>query len=198
MSTEWDLKQLWKQQASSMPGIEHLRAAVKVYQNRELRKIVIANLLLLATIALIAAICLSGSWTMVTTPIGAGIIITAIAGYLFFYNRLYPSLWRLNKADNSTGFLQRLIALQKKQARLSGIALSLYFVFLALGLALAMVEPTSKMPPGGDLFAYGATAAWLLFAWFKLRPRTLKKEQERMAALIHRLEQLERQFEAEA
>ena len=44
------------------------------------------------------------------------------------------------------------------------------------------------------IFAYGTTSIWILFNWFYLRPKQIKKQQSKLDEIIGKFEMLNEQL----
>ena len=198
MSTAFDLKKIWGSQRVPEPDVQALYKAVKVYRKKEAGKLIMTNLVLITTIALIVWIALHSPSEKITTPAGISIIIITIAGYLLFYNQLYPSFRKLNLSQNNKEFLNQLLIIKKKQTYIQKIIIHLYLLFLFTGIGLVMYEPASHMALTYRIIAYTATTGWMLFAWLVLCPRTVKKQNARIDPLIRQFEKLSKQLTEEA
>ena len=73
--------------------------------------------------------------------------------------------------------------------------LNVYFILLLLGLALYMFEYTSRMTLLSGILAYSITGAWILFNWFYIRPRQIKKQQRKLDVVIARVEAVNEQLD---
>jgi Flp pilus assembly protein TadB len=93
--------------------------------------------------------------------------------------------------------LANLLSLKKKQQFLQTKMLNLYFIMLSLGVGLYMIEPTSNMTLFWAIFAYAITALWVLFNWFYLRPRQIKKQQKILNDMISKFENIQVQMNKE-
>ena len=68
--------------------------------------------------------------------------------------------------------------------------LNLYYVLLSTGIGLYMYEYTQLMTAFWGIFAYGITSIWILFNWFYLRPKQIKKQQSKLDEIIGKFEML--------
>ncbi|MNR40078.1 hypothetical protein D3C85_1583390 [compost metagenome] len=58
-----------------------------------------------------------------------------------------------------------------------------------------MYEYASRMTVFYALITYGVTLLWIGFNWFYLRPKQIKKQQEKINQLIGKFEEVDAQFE---
>src|SRR6476660_10651130 len=88
MENNIEFKNLWKQQSVSPPNMEELLSKVKHFKRVSIRKLVITNVLLIATSVFIGFIWYRYQPEFISTKIGIVLIIFAMVLYLFVYNKL--------------------------------------------------------------------------------------------------------------
>ena len=59
-----------------------------------------------------------------------------------------------------------------------------------------MYEYASRMSALGASLTYGITLLWMLFNWFYIRPKQIKKQQEKINDLIEKFEEVNHQLES--
>lgn len=194
MDNNIDFKDLWKQQAVSPPNIEELLSKLKYFKRVSLRKLVITNVLLIATSAFIIFIWYFYQPEFISTKIGIILTISAMLMYLFVYNKLVAFYKTIDGTQSNSEYLQKLISIKTKQHFLQSTMLSLYFILLGSGLCLYMYEYTSRMTIFWGIFTYVVMLGWIGFTWFYLRPKEIKKEQARVNGLIAKFEAVNKQL----
>ena len=194
MDNNIDFKDLWKQQAVSPPNIEELLSKLKYFKRVSLRKLVITNVLLIATSAFIIFIWYFYQPEFISTKIGIILTISAMLMYLFVYNKLVGFYKTIDGTKSNSEYLQKLISIKTKQHFLQSTMLSLYFILLGSGLCLYMYEYTSRMTIFWGIFTYVVMLGWIGFTWFYLRPKEIKKEQARVNGLIAKFEAVNKQL----
>jgi hypothetical protein len=196
MDNNIDFKNLWKQQAVSPPNIEDLFSKLKHFKKVSLRKLIITNVLLIATSVFILFIWYCFQPEFISTKIGIILMILAMVIYLFAYNKLFGIYKTIDIDQNNSEYLQKLISLKTKQQFLQSVMMRLYFVLLVLGLGLYMYEYASRMTMFWGIIAYAVTLSWIGFSWFYLRPKEISKEQARINGLIVKFEAVNKQLNA--
>jgi hypothetical protein len=196
MDNNIDFKNLWKQQAVSPPNIEDLFSKLKHFKKVSLRKLIITNVLLIATSVFILFIWYCFQPEFISTKIGIILMILAMVIYLFAYNKLFGIYKTIDIDQNNSEYLQKLISLKTKQQFLQSVMMRLYFVLLVLGLGLYMYEYASRMTMFWGIIAYAVTLSWIGFSWFYLRPKEISKEQARINGLIVEFEAVNKQLNA--
>lgn len=196
MDNNIDFKDLWKQQAVSPPNIEDLFSKLKHFKKVSLRKLIITNVLLIATSVFILFIWYWYQPEFISTKIGIVLIILTMGIYLLVYNRLAGFYKTIDGTLSNSEYLQKLILIKAKQQFLQSTMLSLYFILLGLGLSLYMYEYASRMTMFWGIFSYAVALGWIGFTWFYLRPKEIKKEQNRVNSLIAKFEEVNKQLNA--
>ena len=102
MSDNINFKDIWAKQTSVAPNSEILISEIKKMKQSNLRKLVLTNLLLIATSIFIILIWIYFQPQLITTKIGIMLIILAMVIFLFAYNKSY-SLFKshMNSQSNS-------------------------------------------------------------------------------------------------
>lgn len=194
MDTNIDFKNIWKQQTSPKPNIEELLNRLKKFKNENLRKLILANILLIATCLGIGFICYRYQPRITTTKIGVVLVILAMVVFLLAYNKMFMVFYKIDNTQSNTEYLQNLYLIKSKQKFMQTTMLNLYFIILFLGICLYMYEYVSKMSFVSGIFAYTSTFLWIGFNWFYIRPKTIKKQQGKIDALIHKFEEINNQL----
>jgi hypothetical protein len=192
--TNIDFKNIWQKQKVNEPNFEDLLNKLKQFKSKSLRKLIITNILLLATSVFIGLIWYHYQPQMISTKIGIVITILAMAIYLLVYNKLFTFFYKTNSTQSNTDYLQSLYILKSKQGFIQTTMMNLYFIMLSTGICLYMYEYTSRMTPFMAVFAYGITLMWMGFNWFYTRPRTIKKQQTKLNELIGKFEEINKQL----
>lgn len=189
-----NFNELWQgQTAKQLPTIDLLKKVNK-FKTSNYIKITLSTLAFSLTSFFICWIWISYNPQLFTTKLGIVLTILSMAIYGYSLNQLYPLLKKIDNANSNTEHLANLLALKKKQLFLQTTMMNLYFVMLSLGIGLYMIEPTSHMAMFWAIFAYGITALWILFSWFYLRPRHIKKQQTILNDIISKFENIQTQL----
>lgn len=192
-----DFKDLWKKQTINQPNIEDLMTRLKQYKKIALRSLWITNVLLFATCVFIVFIWYFYQPEFISTKIGIVLTILAMVIYLFVYNRLLRTYKNIDEAQTNQQYLQKLIFIKRKQQFLQSKILSLYFVLLGVGICLYMYEYTSRMGLFFGVITYVMLLLWIGIAWFYLRPKEIKKHEEKLNNLIAKFEEVTEQLNDE-
>ena len=190
-----DFKDLWKKQTISQPNIEDLMARLKQFKKAAVRSLWVANFLLAITSVFIIFIWYYFQPQFISTKIGIVLAILSMTFYLTFYNRLMNNYKNIDANQTNHEYLQKLIEIKKKQQFMQSTVLSWYFVVLLAGICLYMYEYASRMTVFYALLTYGVTLLWIGFNWFYLRPKQIKKQQDKINSLIEKFEEVNNQLE---
>ena len=195
MDNNIDFKNLWKQQTVSPPNIEELLSKLKHFKKISMRKLILTNVLLIATSAFIIFIGYYYQPEFISTKIGIVLNILAMMIFLLVSNKLAVFYRTIDDGTQSNNeYLQKLISIKTKQQFLQSKVLSLYFILLGSGLCLYMYEYTCRMTLFWGIFTYVVMLAWIGFTWFYLRPKEIKKEQAKVNGLIAKFEAVNKQL----
>lgn len=195
METFNDLKQLWNKQASTIPDVIEFLRIVKAFKRTRLLKLIGLNVLLTVTIFFIIWIWLYFKPQFLTTKIGIVLIVASMIIFLIPYNKQIRLLYTNTIELSSHDYLAQLLALQKAQSFQQTKMLNSYFVLLALGICLYLIEYVYQMEAVLGISIYGLTILWICFNWLYLRPRIIKQQNEKLQNLILGLKQLVTQMD---
>ncbi|WP_276379836.1 hypothetical protein [Flavobacterium sp. H4147] len=190
-----NFKDLWKKQTINQPDMQDLLIRVSKFKKAALRSLWISNILLGLTSAFIIFIWIYYQPQFISTKIGIVLVILAMVIYLFVYNKLLSSYKNIDATQTNQEYLQKLIVIKKKQQFLQTKMMSFYFVMLTAGICLYMYEYASRMSVLGAGLTYGITLLWMLFNWFFIRPKQIKKQQDKINSLIEKFEEVNNQLE---
>ncbi|CAA9198048.1 hypothetical protein [Flavobacterium collinsii] len=190
-----DFKGLWKKQTVSQPDMKDLLLRLKQFKAAGLRQLWITNILLLATTAFIVFIWYYYQPEFISTKIGIVLVILAMIMYVSVYNRLLAGYKNIDATQSNQDYLQRLILIRKKQQYLQSTVLNLYFVLLGVGICLYMYEYALRMTFVYAGLTYGVTLLWIGVNWFYIRPKQIKKQQEKINSLIDKFDEVNKQLE---
>ncbi|MDM1554398.1 hypothetical protein PYS58_12810 [Chryseobacterium indologenes] len=194
MDTNINFKNIWKQQTSPKPTIEELLNKLKKFKKENLRKLILTNLLMIATCLSIAFIWYHYQPQLISTKIGIVLVILAMVIFLGAYNRIFVIFYKIDDTQSNSEYLQNLYLVKNRQKFMQTTMLNLYFIMLFLGICLYMYEYASKMSFISAILVYAAAWIWIAFNWFYIRPKTIKKQQGKIDGLINKFEEINNQL----
>jgi len=196
MKDQTDFKSLWLQQeVGYVPELEQILGKAKQLNRKTKVKFLGMNLLLIATVAAVIYIVMSNHFEMITTKIGSVLVIAAIVSFIAVSNSLLLILFKTIHDESNQAYLQRMIEIKKKQEFIQGKLMTGYFILLSTGIGLYMIESVLKMGTTEGIVSYTLTVAWILFNWFYIRPRTIKKQRAEIDNIIKKLQHISAQIE---
>jgi len=189
-----DFNNIWKAQAVPGPDLKALYDKIKSYKAKRLRRLIFTNICLILTSAFIASI---GFWTQperLTTWAGILLAILAMVLFLMVYNRMIPLYRSLDDHSDSRRFMENLVVVKQKEAFLQRRMMNLYFILLSAGIALYMIEYVSRMELKWGIVVYLVTFLWIGLNWWVIRPRQIRKEQEKINTIIEHFQKVQGQL----
>jgi hypothetical protein len=196
MNDNINFNELWVKQKTGEPNKEDLLSKINKFKKSNLKRLIITNFLLIITSLFIIIIWVYYQPQMITTKIGIILTILAMVIFVIVFNESFALFRKTTNTQSNIEYLKDLIAIKAKQQFMQTTMLNLYFVLLSTGIGLYMYEYTQLMTALGGIFAYGITSIWILFNWFYLRPKQIKKQQSKLDELISKFETVNKQLEA--
>lgn len=197
MSNNIDFKALWQQQPVIEPDMKDLMNRLRQFKQSNIRRLIVSNILLIATSLFIGFIWYYYQPQFITTKVGIVITILAMVIFISGYNKMFALFNKIDTTNDNTHYLQNLLVIKGKQRFLQHTMMNIYFILLMVGICLYMYEYTSRMTMTAGIIAYATTLAWIAFNWFYLRPKTIKKQQAKLDELIAKFEGINQQIQRE-
>jgi hypothetical protein len=196
--TETNFKELWQaQNTTSNTDSKEIVLKAKHLQRKTRIKLLLSNLLLFATMLFIIGVVLYFKPQMITTKIGTILVLIAIIMQIATATKLITLIKESDTQTSNVEYLNQLLIIKIKQAVLQSSIMALYFILLGLGLALYMFEYVLRMTLLDGLLTYGITGLWIAFNWFYIKPKIIKKQQQKLNDSIAALENMNNQFKEE-
>ncbi len=189
-----DFKNIWKQQKVEEIDIEQLLLKLEKFKRSSLNKLIFTNIAFLITLVLLICIWYYFQPQYITTKIGISLVILSMVIFLFYNNKSFSEIKKLDFSQDNASYLQSLIGLKNKQMFMQTKMLSLYFLMLSTGLALYLYEYTLRMKISWAILAYGLSFAWIALNWFYIRPKTIKKQNAKIDDLIQKFRSIDGQL----
>ena len=194
MNSNINFNELWAKQKTGEPNKEDLLSKINKFKKSNLKRLIIINLLLIITSLFIIFIWVYYQPQMITTKIGIVLTILAMVIFVIANNQSFALFRKTTTTQSNSEYLKNLIAIKAKQQYMQTTMLNLYFVLLSTGIGLYMYEYTQLMTAFWGIFAYGITSIWILFNWFYLRPKQIKKQQSKLNEIIGKFKMLNEQL----
>lgn len=195
MNSNINFNELWAKQKTAEPNIEDLLSKINKFKKSNFKRLIITNILLITTALFIIFIWVYYQPQMITTKIGIILTILSMVIFVIAYNQSFALYRKTTNTLSNSDYLKNLLDIRAKQQFMQTTMLSLYFVLLSTGIFLYMYEYVKRMTPFWGIFAYGVTSVWVLFNWFYLRPKQIKKQQSKLDEIISKFEILIEQLD---
>ncbi|AUD02417.1 hypothetical protein [Spirosoma pollinicola] len=196
------LKQVWQQQiipAQTINPAELNKDNVDHQRKLERTQLLSAIALLLTPVGIIWMGFFSPIHFQSTLTYVAIVLISAISATQGLINvGLFVRLRRIDISMSTTQHLDQWQHYYAYRKQLIRINLPLYYLLLNGAFGLYFIEILGLMPLAGRLISLGMYLAWMLYAYFILGKRTLRKEQERIEIIIHNLQAIQHQLHSSA
>ncbi|MDP9041258.1 MAG: hypothetical protein M3N30_04700 [Bacteroidota bacterium] len=188
-----DIQQIWKSvQTGHLPTAHDMMQTAKQFRDKGLtrKKILITAGIFLAAYMMVLMLMYHSS--LVSTRIGE---ILILCGALILAGTNIQSIGRFYHFDNYSNkeFIHFLEKTRQNQIRYYRKTQVTGLTVCSAGLIFYVYELVyhDRLLLIG---VYSAVLIYLLFVWFVMRPRTFKKEQEKLRATMERLERIQKQF----
>jgi hypothetical protein len=195
MSSNINFNELWAKQKTGEPNKEDLLSKINKFKKSNLRRLITTNFILIVTSLFTIFIWAYYQPQMITTKIGIILTILSMVIFVIAYNQSFALFRKTTNTLSNSDYLKNLLAIKAKQQFMQTTMLSLYFVLLSTGIGLYMYEYAQLMSLFWGIFAYLVTSIWVLFNWFYLRPKQIKKQQSKVDEIISKLEMLIEQLD---
>ncbi len=131
-----------------------------------------------------------------TAPIMSAMILISTVCFLQAALMLYTAkkIDRIDEAQPPAIHLQQWLDFREFQKKQRHWNMPVYYVLLGSALAVYLYELLKTKDLWILLLAFGITYGWLLFAYFYLGKREMKKQDAKTAGIISELKNLENQF----
>lgn len=192
-----NFRELWSGQKAEQPEAADLLVKVNKYKKSGRLKIILTSITLIITSLTMILIWYYYKPEFLTTKIGILLMISAMGIFVYSLSQSFGALKENKAAISNQEYLKNLLTIKEKQQYIQTTMLNLYFILLSIGIALYMIEPVSQMSLLWAVFAYGMTALWVLFNWFYIRPRQMKKQQSKINEVIAKFENIQSQLDQE-
>ena len=193
-----ELKQLWQQQPIPTPTlpIDQLKKNNVDAQRKLERQQLLSGVLLLLTALFIVWMGFFSSIQFQSELTYLAVVLLALipAAQGFINLSIYR---RLHRIDVTMPVAQHLDQWQQYyvfRKQLLRINLPLYYLLLIGAFGLYFIEILGHFSLTGRIIALSLFTAWMLFAYFVLGKRTLRRENERLETIIANLRTMQQQL----
>jgi hypothetical protein len=188
-----DLKKIWRTaDTSSLPNSNEIMRMGKKYRNKGLAKkiFLIAAALLLSVLMVIVLFIYKP--TMLSTRIGAGFMIIALSILVYTNIRSIGRFYYFRDYNNKE-FIAFLEQTRLNQIYFYKKTQVISLSFSSIGLLFYLFETAYQHPIAG-LIIYLISGLFLSINWLVTRPRTFKRQSEKLNETLKKLERISNQI----
>ena len=192
------LKDIWHNQLA-LPKVSHEDVLRKVRKTKTgfANKLLIELIGMCLAIAMLTYVWMSSPFKMWTTHLAMAIMISCCLYYLYVqirdYNRIKDDSLLLNKPEEYIDYLK---SYRSHRYVLNTSKYKVYTWFLSFGFLFYFIEIAFLASLWVTIAGIVFTAAWILFCYFVLMKRYIRKEEAKLEDMIQNLERLQQQFKA--
>lgn len=195
METNYNFQDIWKQKETSAPDSQSIIKKANSYKRKQL----LIDIRMLACMIL-TAIGIIVIWNLIdfqlfTTRLGIILILIALGMYAYLFSQNISVIRKINPSTSNQKYLSAIKKLENQQSYMQTRGISIYYILLGLGFAFYFYEFALRMSSLGVVLSYGLTFLWMAITWFFIRPKQVRKQREKISAVINSLESLEKGFE---
>lgn len=194
MENNVDIKKLWNKQTVPVSDWPDMLKKIERFKRSRIRKTINLNAFLLVTIVIIVSIWIYFEPQLVSTKIGIILSVLPMGIVIAFNHNLILLYKRIDDRQANSEYLNDLLVIKNRDRFMQTKLFSLYFILLSMGIGLYMYEYTWQRSMIFGVVAYLIMILWVVFNWFFLRPRIIKKNQRKMDDLILQIMALKSQI----
>ncbi len=191
-----DIQQLWKSNSEPAPELKFDFSKMTSSQQKMIRRERIGSILLSLTAIYILGLAYFIDFRHPSVTLYFAMFAVAAICFLQAFVS-FVNAKKLKEIDENAApsqYLQQWQSYNEFRKKLVRWNIPLYFVLLSAALGLYMVEVLQDGSLRFKIIAYALTFGWILFAYFYLGKRQLRKTENRINSIISELQNLESQF----
>ena len=193
MNSNNELNELWsKQNIPGLPDVKTIYSDVtKLKKKRQLR-LAAQNAALVITIIFLVFIAFFSPQILLSMKVGITCAVAASICFVFANHRIILLLKKATPELCNLEYLEQLVSIKKRQFLLQKMLTKFYFILLSIGICLCMIDYTNASPHATMIYALAF--AWILYTYFFVRPKKIRKQQTEVDLIIGNLEKIEGQI----
>ncbi|MDR0680733.1 MAG: hypothetical protein LBG15_02605 [Dysgonamonadaceae bacterium] len=195
MRTNIELKELWRKQTVPAVNLADLLIRIENYKTSGLKKIILLNALLVLTVFFVIFIWIYFNPQLLSSKIGIILTILPMIITIVFNKNTIPLYIKTDKSQSNVDYLNNLLEIKEKESYIQTKIMNLYFILLSTGIGLYMYEYTLMRSLIWGIVAYAAVLLWIGFNWFVLRPKIIRRNEQKIIDLIQQLEKVKSQID---
>ena len=192
-----DLENLWKQSKTEVPTEKTDPSKLQNNRTKMKNSNIKGAVLLIITGILILVMMFFLDLKIKTTLVTFAMIIMSAICFIQAAIMLFTAreISKIDETQTPTLHLRQWQNFRSFQKRQRQWNMPLYYVLLSTALGIYMYELLKTIDLWKMILAFAVTYAWILFAYFYLGKKKIKKDDERLDGIISELKQLEQQFQ---
>jgi len=187
-----NFQNIWNNKNAEIPNIQEIKSTAEKYRKKQIISTILVMLWLTVTAFGIIFIWNVINFKMVTTSLGIILILIALALSLYLFSQNINVIRKINPSISNQEYLSSLKKLQRQRLYMQTKGISIYYILLSFGFAFYFYEFALYMSTIAGFLAYGLTFLWLAIVWFFLRPRQIRKQNQKISKIIDSLETIEK------
>jgi len=187
-----NFRDIWNNKNADIPNIQQIKTTAEKYRKKQLSGTVLMMICFLATAFGMIFIWNVINFKMFTTSLGIILILIALALFIYLSYQNVNVIRTINPSISNQEYLSSLKKLQRQQLYMQTKGISIYYILLCAGFAFYFYEFVLFMSTTVAFLAYGSTFLWLAIVWFFLRPRQIRKQNQKISKIIDSLETIEK------
>lgn len=187
-----ELQDMWQSQvAEDIPAFDSVKEKNKIEQKSMRKKFLMGIASLAGPALLIVYFLIAFDFNLVTTKLSMLLMLFAICAAIYKMIKMNKMIKETESITSSPKqYLASLKGFEKAHTKMQTTFLKMYFLLFTVALAFYIFE-FYQMNKTIGIIAYCLTGAWILFCYFYIHPRLKKKNDERIASMISRVEGVE-------
>lgn len=192
-----DLENLWKQSKTEVPTEKKDPSKLQNKRTKMKNSNIKGAVLLIITGILILVMMFFLDLKIKTTLVTYVMIIMSAICFIQAAIMLFTAreISKIDETQTPTLHLRQWQNFRSFQKRQRQWNMPVYYVLLSTALGIYMYELLKTIDLWKMLLAFAVTYTWILFAYFYLGKKKIKKDDERLDGIISELKQLEQQFQ---
>lgn len=186
---------IWNKKTVEIPNIHEIKSKADIYRKKQLKATICHMSVLLATAFGIIFIWNVIDFKMISIVVGFVLILIALGLYIFLSYQKISMIRKINPSISNQQYLASLKKLHLQQIYMQTKGIGIYYILMTLGFAFYFYEFALRMSTSARIMVYGLTSLWLAVTWFVLRPRQIRKQNEKILKIIDSLETIENVLE---
>lgn len=191
-----NLEELWKSSEIKIPAKNHQISTIKNNRMKLKNTYTKGAILLLATGILIMILLASFDAELQTIPLISSMVIISLVCFLQAALMIFTAqkISSIDETKTPATHLQQWLKFREFQKKLRHWNMPVYYILLSLSVGVYMYELLKNVDFWKMFLAFAVTYSWLVFAYFYLGKKEIKKQDAKMEGIISELKNLEKQF----